>query len=103
MADQPHTDGLLDLCTLHAGEVVGNLSRTLTEAHHSVVQEGTGVAVGRIGIIESCGQERERKESESLMTRRCVTHEGLMQSPPPTPPCHALEEGKWKARGLGSV
>lgn len=45
MADDPHLQGLLAVNPFNIGEKVSNLSGTLSEAHYTVVQEGTCVAI----------------------------------------------------------
>lgn len=72
MADNPHLQGLLGVHTLHTRHVVGDLSSALTEAHHTVVKEGTRVAVGGIGVAEPCLMEG--KEEGGMINARAYKY-----------------------------
>ena len=53
MTDHPGLERFLHLDSLHVGEVVSYLARTLTETHDPVVEESTGVSVRGIGVAEA--------------------------------------------------
>ena len=54
MSHDTHLQGLLGIDTFHTRHVVRYLSCALTEAHHTVVKEGSCVAVGGVGVTEPC-------------------------------------------------
>ena len=59
MAHHTTVERVLCVDTLHAPEVSGNFSRTLSESHEAIIEEGSGVSICRVRIHKPCRIERE--------------------------------------------
>lgn len=61
MIEKSNVDSIFHVNTFHTGHVSSYFRRCLTEAHDTVVKESPGVAVSRVGVIETC----KKKTGES--------------------------------------
>lgn len=64
MVEKSDTHRVLHVNTFNTGQVASRLCNTLTDAHNAVVKESSGVAIGRIGITETCGRVEGRERTQ---------------------------------------
>lgn len=68
MTQHATTQWILCVNPFHAAEIARHLGHALSEPHDAVVEKGTGVPIGRIGIYKSCGREEEEGGDEVTST-----------------------------------
>lgn len=66
MVEQSNVDSIFHVHTLDSSHVASYFSRCLTEAHDTVVKESPGIAIGRIGVIETCTKNKKPVNQQSV-------------------------------------